>query len=209
MTSSLSLTWVDLETHHEAAYGDTRIEVRSGPSGYVWTAFTVFAEDDESMLTGSFNDDGDPMPLPSLLGAQLAAESALRWRATEALQHLGISAAQLERLGLRRVPAQPTEAGEIETEQLYASLREIVERFGAVWITGTVHAVRESSKRFLHFALRSGEKNSWSCRVSSTIARTIERPREGERVRIRIVPTVYELRGEIQLDVLELKGDAS
>jgi hypothetical protein len=207
--SELSLTWTPLGDKHEANIGHVRIEATPAERGYLWSACVVFSVNDESFFAGSFDDEGTPIPLPSLLGAQLAAEHALRSHAAELAEHLGLSSAQLERLGLRRAPVPPTEAGEIDPVDLVRNLRELVEAFGAVWIEGVVASVRETTARCLHFILRVSERGSYQCRISSTTARLVTRPREGERVKLRVVPTIYEKRGDVQFDVFEVKESAS
>ena len=96
------------------------------------------------------------------------------------------------------------EAGEIDPVNLVRNLRELVEAFGAVWIEGVVASVRETTARCLHFLLRVGERGSYQCRISSTTALLVTRPREGERVKLRVVPTIYEKRGDVQFDVFEV-----
>lgn len=138
-----------------------------------------------------------------LVDAALVAADVQRERAVSVLAGVGLHALDLERLGLRRVAAPLSESRETDVRSLFEQLRHQIEATGPVWVEGTARGVRTSRGNALYFTLRDGDTSA-HCRISSTMQRALYRPREGEQLRIRAVPTLFELRGKAQLDVLEV-----
>lgn len=193
------------------ASGAIAIDVMPTPGSFEDTfVFKVTDDDSSAVLHVSQDDDGEWIGLPSPSKAQLAAERLLRERAVAVLADVGLHALDLERLGVRRVPEVPSAAGETSVRALFENLRQIVEAIGPLWIEGIVRGVRMSRGGNAYFTLRDGETSA-ACRISSTLLRAVPRPRDGELLRVRAVPTIYEQRGEAQLDVIEVivKGAAA
>lgn len=174
--------------------------------GFVWRSEFMVGDDGDSInWDGSFDDDENPLPLDSELDAQHAAEHSLRLVGERIAGRLGIGGTLIERLGLRRRPPEPTDAGEITVEGLYDRLREVVEALGAHAIEGEVRGVRESKRHNLYFTLHVGPL-ALQCRLSSSMARALPRPVEREQFRVRGVPTVFGSRGEVQFDVIGIEA---
>lgn len=193
------------------ANGAIGIDVMPTPGSLDETFVFKITDEDVGVPThSSQDDDGNWIGLDSPSKAQVAAERLLRERAVAVLADLGLHAQDLERLGVRRVPEAPTQAGETTVRGLFEHLRQIVEAFGPVWIEGVVRGVRSSRGGNVYFTLRDGETSA-ACRISSTLLKVVQRPRDGELLRVRAVPTIFEMRGEAQLDVIEaiVKGAAA
>lgn len=181
------------------------LETKSDAGGVTWlVTIDPDPDTDGKAVNGSFDNEWRPQPVPTLRQAQLDAERSLRRSAERIVERLPFGGGALARLGLRRVPEQPTREGQIAIDAMFNSLRELVEGVGRLELAGTVHNVRESKARNVYFVLRAG-RCSLACRMSSTQARAIGRPEEGATVIVRGVPTVFTDRGEVQLDVLGIE----
>ena len=71
--------------------------------GFVWRSFLDGDDGHEVDWNGSFDDEGEPIPLDSEFGAQHAAEHSLRLVGERIAGKLGIGGTLIERLGLRHL----------------------------------------------------------------------------------------------------------
>ena len=107
-----------------------------------------------------------------------------------------------ERLSRQRAP----EAGRVETVMpvslLVGSARLLIERhLGLAWISGEISGFSRAVSGHCYFVLKD-ERAQVRCVLFRSKAQLLDLPlRDGLAVEVRASPTIYEARGEFQLDV--------
>ena len=90
----------------------------------------------------------------------------------------------------------------ISVSQLVRSARDVLERrFPLLWVAGEISNLRPASSGHLYFVLKD-EQAQVDCVMFRARAGSLEwEPREGLRVEVRALVTLYEPRGRFQLNV--------
>ncbi len=90
----------------------------------------------------------------------------------------------------------------ISVSRLLRRAREVVERqFPLMWVGGEISALRPASSGHLYFVLKDGDAQVDCILFRSRAALLDWTPREGMRVEVRALVTLYEPRGRFQLNV--------
>src|SRR5690349_4195304 len=90
----------------------------------------------------------------------------------------------------------------IPVSLLVSSARRIIERqLGLCWVSGEVSNYSRASSGHAYFILKDGEAQA-RCVLFRSKGQFLDFPlKDGQRIEVRAVPTIYETRGEFQLNV--------
>jgi exodeoxyribonuclease VII large subunit len=104
--------------------------------------------------------------------------------------------------GLFQAPAPPQEGGVISVTQLNRSVRDTLERrFPLMWISGEISNFKRYDSGHCYFTLKD-EAAQVRCVMFRGRAQYLDwQPREGLRVEVRALVSLYEPRGDFQLNI--------